>query len=185
MQREKIRKLTYTALMTVIIAICAWITIPAGPVPFTLQTFGVFAALGLLGGAWGTVAVLVYLLLGAVGVPVFSGMSGGIGVLLGPTGGYLIGFIFTALVYWLITKAAGHGAWSEIAGMVAGLLVCYAFGTAWFIFVYSAANGSVTLAAALGWCVIPFILPDLVKIGCAFALTKAVRKAVKGLAVFS
>ena len=184
MQREKIRKLTYTALMTVVIALCAWITIPAGPVPFTLQTFGIFAALGLLGGAWGTVAVLVYLLLGAVGAPVFSGMSGGIGVLMGPTGGYLIGFIFTALTYWLVTKLAGRSAVSEIAAMAAGLLVCYAFGTACFVFVYSASKGPVTVAAALGWCVIPFILPDIVKIGCAIALTKAVRKAVGSLAVF-
>ena len=107
MQKAKSRILetTYIALFAALIAVCAFITIPM-PLPFisfTLQTFGVFAALGILGGRDGTTAVAVYILLGAIGVPVFSGFRGGFGVLIGPTGGYIAGFLGAALVYWLLT----------------------------------------------------------------------------------
>ena len=103
--------MAYIALFAVLMAVCAWITIPM-TVPFTLQIFAVFAALATLGGHRGTYAVAVYLLLGAVGVPVFSGFRGGIGVLLDTTGGYIIGFVAAALVYWLLTARLGglrHG----------------------------------------------------------------------------
>lgn len=96
----KVLSLTYVALMAALMAVCAWITIPVGPVPFTMQTFAVFAALGLLGGKRGTLAVVVYLLLGLVGLPVFAGFSSGAAALLGPTGGFLLGFLASALVYW-------------------------------------------------------------------------------------
>ena len=96
------------ALFSVLIAICAWISIPA-TVPFTLQTFAVLCTLGLLGGKRGTVAILLYLLMGAVGLPVFSNFGGGLGKLLGVTGGYLIGFLAASLLYWLLTKLAGDG----------------------------------------------------------------------------
>lgn len=79
--------LAYIALMAALIALCAWISVPLGPVPFTMQTFGIFAALGLLGGRRGTLAFLIYLLLGIVGLPVFSGFSAGAGVLFGATSG--------------------------------------------------------------------------------------------------
>ena len=84
------RKLIYTAMMTAIIAACSWISIPA-VVPFTLQTFAVFCALGLLGWGWGALSVSVYILLGAFGLPVFSGFVGGVGHLVGPTAGYIWG----------------------------------------------------------------------------------------------
>ena len=96
--RTKTTDLVYTALCAALIAVCSWISVPAA-VPFTLQTFAVFAALNLLGGKRGTTAVLVYILLGAVGLPVFSGFKGGPGVLLGTTGGYIIGFLFTGLLF--------------------------------------------------------------------------------------
>ena len=98
--------LAYTALFTVLLAVCAWITVPL-TVPFTLQTFGVFAALGVLGGRRGTYAVAAYLLLGLAGLPVFSGFRGGPGVLLGPTGGYILGFLASALLYWAVTARFG------------------------------------------------------------------------------
>lgn len=96
--------LTYTALFAVLMAVCAWISIPVPKpmVPFSMQTFAVFAALAVLGGRRGTYAVSAYLLLGAVGLPVFAGFRGGLSVLLGSTGGYLIGFMGTALVFWLM-----------------------------------------------------------------------------------
>ena len=96
--RLRTRDLTYVALCAVLIAVCAWISIPA-PVPFTLQTFGIFAALTLLGGRRGCYAVAVYLLLGLVGLPVFAGFQGGAGTLLGVTGGYILGFGAAALIY--------------------------------------------------------------------------------------
>ena len=128
------KELVFTALMAVIIAVCSWISIPT-TVPFTLQTFGVFMAVGLLGGKKGSLAILVYILLGAVGVPVFAGFSGGIGILFGTTGGYIVGFLLSGLVYWAITAAFGEKLPIMITAMVLGLIVCYAFGTAWFMIV--------------------------------------------------
>ena len=93
----KTRDIAYIAFFAVVIAVCSWISIPT-VVPFTLQTFAVFLTVGVLGGKRGTLAVFVYILLGVCGVPVFSGFSGGIGVLLGQTGGYIAGFLFSALV---------------------------------------------------------------------------------------
>ena len=124
--------LAYTALFTVLLAVCAWITVPL-TVPFTLQTFGVFAALGVLGGRRGTYAVAAYLLLGLAGLPVFSGFRGGPGVLLGTTGGYILGFLASALLYWAITARFGSRPGVMAAAMVLGLMVCYGFGTAWFL----------------------------------------------------
>ena len=150
-------------------------------IPFTMQTFGLFAALGLLGGKRGTLAVLVYLLLGTVGIPVFSGFRGGLGVLGGVTGGYLIGFLFAAFSYWGITSKSGGKLWIMILGMAAGLVADYAFGTAWFMLFYAKSYGAVGLWAALSMCVIPYILPDLVKLALAVALVKTLPKRIKAL----
>ncbi len=169
--------LAYIGICAALIAICSWISIPT-TVPFTLQTFGVFVAVGLLGGKRGTLAVLVYMLLGALGVPVFAGFSGGLGVLLGSTGGYILGFLASALVIWGIEALLGRKQWVEILAMVIGLLVCYAMGTIWFMQVYGSANGAVGLGTVLGWCVIPFIIPDLVKIALAYLISTAVRSNV-------
>ncbi len=171
--------LVYIAIFAALMAVCAWISIPMPQVSFTLQTFGVFMAVGILGGKRGTLSVLVYILLGAIGLPVFSGMSGGLGKLLGTTGGYIVGFLFSALVMWAIEKCFGEKAIVQILSMVAGLLVCYAFGTAWFMIVYMNANGAVSLLTVLGWCVFPFIIPDAVKIALAFILSNRLRKFTK------
>ncbi|MGN1136456.1 MAG: biotin transporter BioY [Oscillospiraceae bacterium] len=176
--RFSTKELVFTALMAVIIAVCSWISIPA-TVPFTLQTFGVFMAVGLLGGKRGTLAILVYILLGAVGVPVFAGFSGGIGILFGTTGGYIVGFLLSGLVYWGITKAFGEKLVPVIIAMVLGLIVCYAFGTIWFMVVYARNVESIGLMTALGWCVFPFIIPDAIKIALAILLTKQLKKYVK------
>lgn len=168
----------YIGLFVAVMAICSWISIPA-TVPFTLQTFAVFMAVGLLGGKRGTIAVLTYVLLGAIGVPVFAGFSGGIGALLGNSGGYIVGFIFSALVMWAITAKFGEKTWVLGLSMVLGLIVCYAFGTMWFMIAYTANTGAVGIVAVLGWCVIPFIIPDLCKIGIALILTKRLKRHVK------
>lgn len=169
--------LAYVAVCAALMAVCSWISIPA-TVPFTLQTFAVFCSLGLLGGRRGTVAILVYLLLGALGVPVFAGFSGGIGILFGTTGGYLLGFILMGLVYWLGERLSMDSRNIRIISMILGLLLCYAFGTAWFMFVYARQTGAIALGTALAWCVVPFILPDLVKMALALLLSGRLRKAL-------
>ena len=148
MKQFRVVDLTYMAVCAALIAVCSWISVPAA-VPFTLQTFAVFCVLGLLGGKRGTVSILVYILLGAIGLPVFSGFNGGIGALLGTTGGYIIGFIFVGLIYWGAEKLFGTKLAVRIAAMVLGLAVCYAFGTAWFMLVYARKSGEIALATAL------------------------------------
>ncbi len=178
--RKSIRTidLVYVALGAVLIAICSWISIPT-VVPFTMQTFAVFFVLSVLGGKRGTLSIFIYVLLGAVGVPVFSGFSSGVGILLGNTGGYIIGFIFMGLVYWLIVRLLGKKLWVEILAEVLGLSVCYAFGTVWFLTVYTQANGDVTLATVLSWCVIPFIIPDMIKLVLALILSRRLSPVLK------
>ena len=166
--------MAYIALFAVLMAVCAWITIPM-TVPFTLQIFAVFAALVTLGGRRGTYAVAVYLLLGAVGLPVGSGFQGGLGWLLGTTGGYIVGFLCIALIYWLMTARLGDSLPVSVAACVLGLVVCYAFGTAWFLVVYARNSGPIGLMTALGWCVFPYIIPDLVKLALAVILSRRVK----------
>lgn len=177
-KKMKTLDMVYIALFACLMAICAWISIP-GQIPFTLQTMGVFLAVGLLGGKRGTVAVLVYILIGAVGLPVFSGFAGGLGKLLGMTGGYIVGFLVSALLMWAMEALFGSKKWVLPVSMVVGLIACYAFGTAWFMVVYTSSKGAITLGAVLGMCVIPYIIPDAVKIAVALLLTKALKRFVK------
>ncbi|MBR5375770.1 MAG: biotin transporter BioY [Lachnospiraceae bacterium] len=177
----KTRDIVYIGIFAALITICSWISIPM-TVPFTLQTFAVFLAVLLLGGRRGVISVLIYILLGIVGVPVFSGFRGGPGVLLGPTGGYILGFVATALIMWAFEKIkTEHKTLIPVISMLLGLLACYTFGTAWFSVIYN--NGTDTPASVpmiLGWCVIPFIIPDLIKILLAFLISRntALRKVL-------
>lgn len=175
--KTKTYDMVYIAISAVLMAICSWISIPTA-VPVTMQTFGVFVTVGILGGKRGTLSVLVYLILGMIGVPVFAGFTGGIGVLAGSTGGYIIGFIFSSLVMWLMEMLLGRKPAVQILSMLAGLVVCYLFGTVWFMIVYGKSAGAVGIGTVLGWCVIPFIIPDLLKIALAFGFTRKVRQYV-------
>lgn len=170
-RNTKTLEMVYIALFTVMIAICSWISIPFA-VPFTLQTFAIFVTVGLLGGKRGGLAIVVWILLGAVGVPVFSGFNGGIGYLLGSTGGYIFGFLLIALIYLAGTSLLGTKTPVMVISLLIGLLACYAFGTFWFISVYTKTTGAVGIAAALGWCVFPFVIPDLVKLALALVVAK-------------
>ena len=169
--------LTYMAVGAALTAVCSWISIPS-TVPFTLQTFAVFCVLSLLGGKRGTVSIVIYILLGAVGMPVFAGFTGGIGILLGTTGGYIIGFILIGLLFWLAERFFGNALPVRIVSMLAGLLVCYAFGTGWFLWVYARQSGAVGIGTALSWCVLPFILPDLAKMALAVGIAGRVKKFI-------
>ena len=165
--------IAYIGLFVAAMAICSWISIPL-VVPFTLQTFAVFLAAGLLGGKRSTIAVCAYIFLGAVGAPVFSGFSGGPGALLGQSGGYIIGFIFTALIMWGVTKVLGEKLWVLALSMVLGLIACYAFGTLWLAW-----QMHLTPAAALGIGVIPYLPGDAVKIILAAAVGPKLRGRVR------
>lgn len=181
MPRLRTRDLSLIALFTALTAVCAWISVPV-PAPFvqfTMQTFAVFAALLTLGGKRGTYAVAAYLLLGAVGAPVFSGFRGGPGVLLGTTGGYILGFIFTGLLYWLMTGRLGESLPVKITAGVLGMVTYYTFGTAWYLVLYAMKGSPMALMTALGYCVFPFIVPDLVKLALAVLLAQRVEKYVR------
>ena len=187
--KKKLRTidLAYMAVGAVLIAVCSWISIPSA-VPFTLQTFAVFCVLSLLGGKRGTISIAVYILLGAIGIPVFSGFKAGFGVLIGTTGGYIVGFIFMGLIYWLaevIRKPLSSGSTKagililRAAVLAFSLIICYAFGTAWFMVAYAKSSGPVGLATALGWCVIPFIIPDIIKLVVAVIVSSRLRRYLK------
>ncbi len=174
----KVLDMVYIAIGAALIAICSWISIPTA-VPFTLQTFAVFFVLVLLGGERGTLATLIYVLLGAIGVPVFAGFSGGIGILFGSTGGYILGFLFIGLIYILFTKLFKKSAAVKVVSLFIGLIICYAFGTAWFMHIYMQSSGEVGLLTVLGWCVFPFIIPDLIKLALAVVIARRIEPVVK------
>ena len=162
---------TSISICIALMAICSWITIPA-TVPFTLQTFAVFVTVGLLGGRKGTAAVAAYLLMGAIGLPVFAGFSGGIGYMLGATGGYIMGFLFSAVIMWGFECRWGSSIRVLTVSMLAGLLVCYAFGTIWFATVYSSGTDIMNVVSL---CVLPFVVPDICKIILAAEICRRMR----------
>lgn len=170
--------LTYIALGAVLISICSWISIPAA-IPFTMQTFAVFFVLSILGGKRGTITIIVYILLGVIGLPVFADFTSGLGVLLGSTGGYLAGFIFMGLTYWLMIGIFGKKYYIEIIAMIIGLAVLYAFGTAWFLIIYAQTNDAISITMVLAWCVIPFVIPDLIKLAAAITFAKRISAILK------
>lgn len=160
------------ALSTSFISVCAWISVPA-TVPFTMQTFAVFLCASVFGARRGVAAVALYVLLGAIGLPVFAGFQGGFGTLFGATGGYITGFLPAALIAG--RKSEGRTA-VDIIYMAIALIVCYAFGTLWYSLVYAGSISSV--GAALAMCVIPYIIPDALKIALAAAIAPRLRSAL-------
>ena len=159
--------MTRAALFAALTAICAWISIPVADIGFTMQTFGVFLTLGVLGGKWGTASILIYLLLGAVGMPVFSGFRGGMGMLFGVTGGYLWGFLFSGLTYWLLER------FGKLPAMIAAMAVCYLCGSIWFHIYAGGGIGLILLR-----CVVPFLIPDGLKILLAHSLSRRLRRHI-------
>lgn len=178
--RGRTYDMAYTAMFAVLIAVCSWISIPT-VVPFTLQTFAIFLAVSVLGGRRGTLSIVVYVLLGAVGIPVFAGFKGGIGVLLNTTGGYIVGFIFAGLVMWLMETLLGRKLWVQALGMALGMVTYLTFGTAWFMAVYLHQTGAVSPGTVLGWCVIPFLIPDIAKLLLALSLGNILRRRLAGI----
>ena len=168
------KRMTRIALCAALLAPCAWLSVPTQP-PFTMQTFGIFLTLLLLGAKDGTIAIGLYILLGALGVPVFSGFNGGMGALMGPTGGYIVGFLLICLIFGLLC-GKGAGLWLKALALLLGLAVCYAFGTLWFVKVYGDMKGPISTLSALSMCVFPFIVPDLAKLALALWAEKRLEK---------
>ena len=175
--KDVILKDAYTAMSIALIAVCSWISVPSlfpSMVPFTMQTFAVCLVTALFGLRIGLPAVGCYILLGAVGAPVFAGFKGGFAALLGTTGGYIVGFLLTALIVGLAVDKLGRKPLVLIASMVVGILMCYAFGTAWFVIAYAKNSGAIGVGTALAWCVIPYLIPDGIKIVLATMLTRRI-----------
>lgn len=173
-KKSNISDIVIIGFFVAVIAVCSQIVIPFGQIPFTLQTVGVFLSASLLGTRRATCSVFVYILLGAVGLPVFSAFSGGLGFLLGPTGGYIIGFLFTAFVVGFITEKLGKTVGVLILSMTIGILLCYAVGTVWFCVIMKK-----DVLYGLLCCVVPYIIPDIVKIVATIFITQRLDKFMK------
>ena len=165
-----IYNISVTALFTALIAVCSWISVQIGPVPFTMQTFAVMCAAGILGLKRGVAATATYILLGMVGVPVFHGFTGGIGIITGATGGYIVGSV---------SEAFGRRLLPLILSMIVGLALCYSIGTAWYIIVYTSKGSSVGITSAIAKCVLPFLIPDAVKLSAAAVAVNRVCSRVR------
>ena len=162
--------MTRIAVMTAVMCILGPISIPTGIVPISFTPLAVFLSVYILGAFEGTVSVILYKFIGAVGLPVFSGFSGGFAKIAGPTGGYIVGFIFMAAIGgWFIHKYYDN-LFIQFIGMVIGLFVLYAFGTAWLSYVAHMGFREALLAG-----VVPFIAVDIAKIVVSIALGRTVR----------
>ena len=180
-KNQKIYSMTATALMTAIICVLAPFSVPIGPVSLTLQNFVIGLAAVILGWKMATASCAIYLLLGMIGVPVFSRHLSGVDKIVGPTGGYLIGFLlFAAIGGFLINLAVKNWGLRDIKTWIASVVslaigdaVLYVVGTIWFMYIQQ-----VSLPVALGYCVFPFIGPDLIKFVLAAGLGLGVRSAL-------
>jgi biotin transport system substrate-specific component len=164
MRNVNIRRMLYIAVFSAILAVSAWISVPSA-VPFTLQTFALFFSFMTLGGASGTVSALIYISLGIVGLPVFSGFGAGLGTILGAGGGFIISFPISGIVYAALEGLFGIGRKRKIVYTAISLSIIYILGAAWFSFVYADGTGFIE---ALTVTVLPFIIPDILKILLAF-----------------
>ena len=168
------KDMAYSGICAALLAVSAWISIPMPQVSFTMQSFAVFFALGLLGGRRGVISISIYLVMGLIGLPVFSGFRGGVGVLLGVTGGYIWGFLLAGLAYWAITAMLGISFWVRLAAMLLGMVLCYGCGTAWYLQVYGG-----NFWAIVSVCVLPYLLPDGVKLALAISLSGRLQRVTK------
>lgn len=178
------KEAAYLALGVAILTVCAWITIPFGAIPVTLQTFAVALIGALFGAVRGVAVVLVYFVMGLIGIPVFSNFNAGVVALLGPTGGYLIGFVFSVATVGLFSRISVKNKIAKTAivygGAISGMLICYFFGTLWFVTVYNRGSAeTVGIAAALMLCVVPFLLPDAIKLFFGALLGVRLKEVVK------
>lgn len=172
---SKGQRLTIAAVFTGVIILTAWISIPA-PIPFTLQALGIYLCCGVLGGKVATLSTIAYVALGAVGLPVLSGFQGGLGAIFGATGGFIMGFVLIPLSVWLFEKTPLKKR-SLIVGGAVGTTLCNILGMVWYSLVYT--KGTAGLVAAFTICVLPYIIPDAVKLIVAHLISKKMNKLIK------
>lgn len=168
---SRIRIISLCAFFTALTGICSQIQIPLPMVPINLALFAVHMAAALLGPQYGTLSIVCYIALGLVGVPVFAGFSGGAGSIMGPTGGYIVGYAISAILTALVIRKWGRNPIAMVLGMVLGATACYGFGTVWFMVVTG-----MDLITSLFYCVIPFLAGDGVKILLACLLVRGLVK---------
>ena len=156
---KNLKLLIYIALLASILSVTAPLSFNIGTVPITLATFSVYLIGGLTKKWHGILAVLVYIVLGIIGIPVFSNFRGGLGVIVGATGGYIIGYLPCVLIISLITSINKKKIYWYPLGIFLGTIVCYLFGSIWFMIVMN-----YNFIDTLKVCVVPFILFDLVKL---------------------
>ena len=182
MQREKnilkLKNSILIALFSVIILICSRIAIPT-VIPFTLQSLGVFLTLGILGGKKGCISLLLYLTMGLIGIPISATGEAGFGLFLGPTAGYLIGWILCGIIFWIFESRMGNSKKTRLVFLSIGTIICYITGTVWFISVYAIDNTSIGIWAALCYCVFPFIIFDAIKLIIANIIADKLHKKIK------
>lgn len=173
MKNTKTYAIIITALFAALTAAFSQIFIPIGPVPINLALLAVFTAAGLLSPGRAVLSQVIFLLLGAAGVPVFSGFHGGFASIVGPTGGYLVGYVVAALTISLMLKWLGKKVYTVVPSIIVGLALCYAFGTAWFVI--STGTG---ILDALMVCVVPFLIGDAIKTAVATLLILRLKNVV-------
>lgn len=178
--KQKINKrfststITMVGLMAAVLSVLAPFSIPVGPIPISLATFGLYLSVMILGGKKATIVCLMYLLIGFVGLPVFSGFTGGPTKLLGPTGGYLLGYLLLTLIAgWFVDKFPGKRGMC-LLGLVLGTMACYVVGTVWLALQMEMSFGG---AIAVG--VLPFLFGDTVKIAVAVWMGPSIRGRVQ------
>jgi biotin transport system substrate-specific component len=169
-----LRMTLYASLMAAMTAVGALIAIPIGPVPIVLQNFFVLLTALLLGPRWGLASVGTYLLIGACGLPVFAGGTGGLAKLAGPTGGYLIGYLPAVFVAGMVSRQGGGRVLPDVLAMVAAMLLVYALGASW-LKVLTGMDWTKTLAVGM----LPFLVGDALKIAAAVPVARAVRPVIK------
>ena len=167
------QQMALVAIMTALTCILAPFSLPIGPVPISLTNLVIYFSLYLLGWKLGTLSYVIYLLIGLVGVPVFSGFTAGPAKLFGPTGGYLIGFIPMAIIAGIVIDKYTEKWLLCLLAMIVGMIVCYALGTAWLAY-----EAKMDMMAALWAGVIPFIPGDLVKMALAILIAPKIRAQV-------
>lgn len=170
-------KISVTALSACLICVCSWIAVPIGGVPMTLQTFGVAFCGYLLGVRLGVCATAVYLALGAVGLPVFAGFGGSLAFLIGPTGGFLVGFPLLALFCGIAAKR--KRLFGEMIFILTGLVLCHLLGVLWFAYV-----SAVSLVQAFLLTSLPYILKDVISVLLARISVRKLVKRSRSLAFF-
>lgn len=180
----KIKEMTKIALMVCMITICSWLTVPVA-IPFTMQTFAVFCTLLLLGGRYGLTTIIVYVIMGCMGLPVFSGFRGGIAHIMGPTGGYIIGFIFMAIFYLIFEPLLCKYCKLRLPVLAGGLMICYLIGTVWFKVIYGMRGTSYSVVMIISLCVLPYVVPDLIKLALAWIISNRINKSLMGIADYT